>query len=236
MTIVPDNFTPDVFSLSIPVPALDIVILTVHEWDLCVVTTATTPGSVDDYFQKLPGGILRTGESLDAAFDRILQTKTGLSNVYKEQLITIGDPDRDTRGHVISIVYYALLDSQILLSSLDRTSARIIPIREVVSWDMMAYDHAKIIALARKRLEWKMEYTNIVQNLLPSHFSLSRLQEIYEIIFGHLFEKRHFQNKLLSTGMLHETGELDGTNPNPWAKLYEFPNKRIDDYKSTLKT
>ena len=62
MTIVPESFTPDIFSLSIPVPALDIVILTVHEGDLCVVTTATVPGAVDDYFQKLPSGILRTGE------------------------------------------------------------------------------------------------------------------------------------------------------------------------------
>lgn len=133
MTIVPDNFTPDVFSLSIPVPALDIVILTVHEGDLCVVTTATTPGSADDYFQKLPGGILRTGESLDGAFNRILQMKTGLSNVYKEQLVTVGNPDRDTRGHVISVVYYALVDSELLLSSLDRTSARLTPMKEIVS-------------------------------------------------------------------------------------------------------
>lgn len=234
MTIVPESFTPDIFSLSIPVPALDIVILTVHEGDLCVVTTATVPGAVDDYFQKLPSGILRTGEWLDEAFNRILRTKTGLSGVYKEQLVTIGTPDRDTRGHIISIVYYALVDSEAILCSLDRTSARLIPVKEVVSSDIMAYDHADIITMARRRLEWKMEYTNIVQNILPARFSLSRLQEIYEIIFGHMFEKRHFQKKLLWSGLLHETGEIDEESPNDTTKLYEFFGKRVDDYKSTL--
>lgn len=98
----------------------------------------------------------------------------------------------------------------------------------------MAYDHADMITLAHRRLKWKMEYTNIVQNILPSHFPLSRLQEIYEVIFGQVFEKRHFQEKLLSTGMLHETGESDRKSLDHEAKLYEFLGKRIDDYKTTL--
>lgn len=46
--------------------------------------------------------------------------------------MTIGNPERDTRGHVISVVYYALLDSQVLLSSLDLTRAHIVPLSETL--------------------------------------------------------------------------------------------------------
>ncbi len=141
--------------------------------------------------------------------------------------MTIGNPERDTRGHVISVVYYALLDSQVLLSSLDLTRAHIVPLSETLGSGIMAYDHADIIAYARQRLEWKMEYTNIAQNILPKRFSLSRLQEVYEIIFGQTFDKRNFRKKILSSGVLDETDELDRESSNRPAKLYEFNDKDL---------
>lgn len=101
------------------------------------------------------------------------------------------------------------------------------PIEEIFSGDIMAYDHADIIKYARQRLEWKMEYTNISQNILPARFALSRLQEVYEIIFGHTFDKRNFRKKFLSTGMLRETKELDRESSNRPAKLYEFCDKEL---------
>lgn len=91
----------------------------------------------------------------------------------------------------------------------------------------MAYDHADIIRYARQRLEWKMEYTNVSQNILPARFSLSRLQEVYETVFGHPFDKRNFRKKLLATGMLRETDELDRESSNRPAKLYEFSDKEL---------
>lgn len=141
--------------------------------------------------------------------------------------MTIGNPERDSRGHVISIVYYALVDSQILLSSLNLTRTRMIPVEEIFAGNIMAYDHADIVKYARQRLGWKMEYTNVSQNILPARFSLSRLQEVYEIIFGHSFDKRNFRKKFLSTGMLRETDELDRESSNRPAKLYEFCDKDL---------
>jgi 8-oxo-dGTP diphosphatase len=227
MTADSGNFTPDIFSLSIPVPALDVVIFTIYRGSLCVVTIETTPEVTDARLMRLPGGVLRSGEGLDEAFDRILLSKTGLSGVYKEQLMTIGNPDRDTRGHVISIVYYALMDAQTLLSSIDLTRAQLVPLERVLLAGNMAYDHAEIVAYARQRLEWKMEYTNIARNILPAKFSLTRLQEAYEIIFGRAFDKRNFRKKILSAGMLRETDELDRASSNRPARLYEFADKEL---------
>jgi len=36
----------------------------------------------------IPGGIVASGSSLEENFDRILEAKTGIKNVYKEQLYT----------------------------------------------------------------------------------------------------------------------------------------------------
>lgn len=56
------NFTPDIFGLSIPVPALDVVIFTIYKSELCIVVIQTTPGVTDDRLLRLPGGVLRSGE------------------------------------------------------------------------------------------------------------------------------------------------------------------------------
>lgn len=141
--------------------------------------------------------------------------------------MTLGDPGRDSRGHVISIVYYALMDAQTLLSSMDLTRAQLIPVEKMTAMEM-AYDHADIVAHARKRLEWRMEYTNIARNILPPRFSLTRLQESYETVFGRALDKRNFRKKILSTGALRETDELDRTSSNRPARLYEFIDEQLE--------
>ena len=91
-----------------------------------------------------------------------------------------------------------------------------------VSHDTVAYDHADIIAYAYQRLQWKMEYTNIARNILPIQFSLRQLQNVYELVFKKVFDKRNFRKKILSLGMLVETSEYDTTSSKRPARLYRF--------------
>ncbi len=46
----------------------------------------------------------------------------------------------------------------------------------------LAFDHKEIIQYAIKRIQWKLEYTNIAQYLLPKDFPLTDLQKVYEIV------------------------------------------------------
>lgn len=59
---------------------------------------------------SLPGGFVDVKESLEEAANNVLKKKTGLSNLYMEQLYTFGNVNRDPRTRVISTVYMALID------------------------------------------------------------------------------------------------------------------------------
>lgn len=58
----------------------------------------------------LPGGFVGIEESLEAGAKRKLKEKTGIDNVYTEQLYTFGDVGRDKRTRVISVGNIALVE------------------------------------------------------------------------------------------------------------------------------
>ena len=96
MSTLHPTYTDDIFNLSIPVLAVDIVLFTLYKDQLCVVLV---PGRNEWAHGRLtlPGGIISRGETLDAAADRILSRDTNISKVYKEQLYTFSTQGRDDR-------------------------------------------------------------------------------------------------------------------------------------------
>ena len=53
---------------------------------------------------------------------------------------------------------------------------------EVIENTGFAFDHAKVIVMGRERLKNKIEYTDIVFNMMPEYFTLGELQQVYEVI------------------------------------------------------
>lgn len=66
---------------------------------------------------------------------------------------------------------------------------------EILSTNGIAFDHAKIIVTALERLRGKVEYTDIALNLMPELFTLTQLQQVYEIILGRTLLKAPFRRK-----------------------------------------
>ncbi len=169
----------------------------------------------------LPGGFVRENESTEKAATRVLKDKAGLASVYLEQLYTFDEAGRDPRGHVLSVAYFALVDSG-KIKFIDGRVQEPTAFFDVNKPPAMAFDHKKIIAYALQRLQYKLEYTNAVANLLPARFTLSQLQKAYEIILGRKLDKRNFRKKFLAIGMIKPTNaKLSGTSHRP-AQLFAF--------------
>lgn len=216
--------------LSIPIPAIDIVIFTVYQNELCVVLLKQDFEWESSYI--LPGGIIAKWFSLEENFDDILKRKTWITGVYKEQLYTFWSPKRDKRGHTLSISYFALVSMDNFFKNIDFTKVAIVKYKDINEENIgfkdknIGSDHFEIIQYAKQRLEWKLEYTNVAKEILPEKFKMSQLQAIYEIITGNIYDKRNFQKKIFSLQILLETGEFDSSTNRP-AKLYTFKDKDL---------
>jgi len=169
----------------------------------------------------LPGAFVRPDEDLDGAARRALAESTGVTGVYLEQLYTFGRPDRDPRGRVISVAYYALVPS-------DRLRLCAALEAEAVGWfaldelPRLAFDHGEIVAMAHARLRAKLGYSTIAFQFLGERFTIPELQSVYEIILGEPLDKRNFRKWVLSLGQIEETGELRRSGRHRPARLYRL--------------
>lgn len=55
---------------------------------------------------------------------------------------------------------------------------------EVVENEKLAFDHPLVITSGISRLKNKLEYTDVVFNMMPEYFTLGELQQVYEVILG----------------------------------------------------
>lgn len=67
---------------------------------------------------------------------------------------------------------------------------------KLISEDGLAFDHPQILVDSILRLRNKVEYTDIAFNLMPEKFTLTDLQQVYEILLGRPLYKKNFRTKI----------------------------------------
>jgi 8-oxo-dGTP diphosphatase len=206
---------------------VDIVIFTIHSGSLRVLLVKRAAPPFQDQF-AIPGGFVLDGENLDQAALRELREETGVADVYLEQLYSFGDVERDPRGRIITVAYFALISTgHPLKAGTDASEADWWPMDRLPS---LAFDHDKILAYALERLRNKLEYTTVGFQLLPEKFTMTELQEIYEAILGKRLDKRNFRRKLALLKILKALPEYRRGGQRP-ARLYKFQAARFEKLK-----
>ena len=201
-----------------PAVSTDIVIFTIQEEQLKVLLIRRLSEPFKDGW-ALPGGFVGIDEDLEQAALRELQEETGITGVYLEQLYTFGSPDRDPRERVITVSYYSLVPIDRLSVSAG-SDARELGWFDSEALPELAFDHQQIVNKAKQRLTAKLAYSTIALQFMPSKFTLSELQKVYEIIHGGPLDKRNFRKRVQAYDCLQDTGEVRRNGSHRPARLY----------------
>jgi len=224
----PADTIPLAYTYDYPRPALtvDCVVFGLDEDDLKVLLIERDGPPFSGRW-ALPGGFVELGETLEHAAERELREETGLERVYLEQLYTFGAPDRDPRERVVTVAYYALvrLSEHRVQAATDARRAAWFALDDTPP---LAFDHARILAMAHERLKGKVRYQPIGFELLPTKFTLRQLQHLYETVLDRPLDKRNFRRKMLSTELLVELNEVETDVAHRAARLYRFDKRKYE--------
>ncbi len=189
----------------------------------------------------LPGGFVRSDESLDDAAARVLAAKAGLRGPFLEQLYTFGEPGRDPRTRVVTVAYYGLVDFERFTAAVE-AGADVAVGRISVPWEgetggavevlgadgaalALAFDHDELLGTAVKRLRGKLDWAPVGFQLLPERFTLLDLQRVHETVLGRPLNKDSFRRRMLASGQLEATGTSQKDVDHRPAELYRFARR-----------
>ena len=173
---------------------------------------------------SLYGGFVRSDESVNDAANRVLYELTGLRNLYMRQVGAFGNVDRDPGERVVSVAYYALINVKDYDDRLRKEHGV-----EWVNVDEIPHlysDHNEMVQKARKLMRQKISTEPVGFRLLPSLFTLTQLQHLYEAVNGEELDTRNFRKRIKEMDFIEKTELIDKTGSKRGASLYRF-NKRI---------
>lgn len=213
-----------------PAVTVDIVVVTIHDNDLKVLLIRRGEEPFSGMW-AIPGGFVEERESLRRAAWRELREETGVTASFLEQFGAFGHPDRDPRGRVITVAYYALVpyDRLRIAAGSDAAEAELFAFRALPE---LAFDHAKILRRVRGRLREKVADPVIALQLVPERFTLTDLQRAYELVLDESVDKRNFRKKMLSIGLVEPTGEMKRSGPHRPARLYRVKDPADVPYRA----
>ncbi|SDT07315.1 NUDIX hydrolase [Microterricola viridarii] len=167
----------------------------------------------------LPGGWLPVDEELGKAAARTLNETTGLTPKYLEQLYTFGALDRSPGRRVVSVVYWALVQSDEAARTAEGENVRWFPADDLPE---LAFDHNLIVDYALWRLRTKLEYSRIAHAFLGETFTLAQLREVHEAVLQRPIDPANFRRTLEASKTVIATDEYLAGTPHRPPRLYRF--------------
>ena len=177
---------------------------------------------------SLLGDLVFPNEDLDAAAYRILKQRTGLSDVYLEQVSTFGTVSRHPAGRVVTVAYCSLINVQHHKLNILDNELHWHDIKNVTD---LAFDHQEIFDTCLKQLQKRVQEHPLGFNLLPKKFSLRDLQNLYEAILDIKMDRRNFRKKFFSMDFLIDLNEMEQDVPHRPGKLYKFNYEKYEKKK-----
>ncbi|MFC3158414.1 ADP-ribose pyrophosphatase YjhB, NUDIX family [Chryseobacterium arachidis] len=174
---------------------------------------------------SLMGGFIGDEETSDEAAQRVLNTLTGLENIYLEQLNSYTQIDREPTARIMSISYYALINIEKNIQINEKYSAKWFDLQDFPS---LIFDHNEMVKDAVLRLRRRASTRPIGFELLPEKFTMKDLQTLYEAIFNEQYDKRNFISKINALDILVKTEGKDMSSSKKGSFLYTFDEEKYN--------
>src|SRR5215213_3124907 len=198
--------------------SVDCVIFGYDEKRLKVLLIKSDLKEFEDLYSLL-GDLVKPNEDMEDAPYRVLRERTGLHDVYLEQVQTFGNLGRHPSGRVITTAYYSLVN---IKSHKLQLTANELHWHNVDEIDKMAFDHKLILDTCLQRLREKILEHPVIFNLLPEKFSLRELQDLYQAILGQELDRRNFRKRINLKNWLVDLNEMEEDVPHRPGKLYKL--------------
>ena len=206
--------------------SVDCVIFGFDEGELKILLIERNEEPFKGWF-ALPGNLVDNTEAIESAAERILYELTGLKGIFMEQYYTFGALGRHPLGRVITVAYYAMirLNGQKDVKPVTDYARQAVwmPVKDMPE---LAFDHSRIFRKSFEKIKNKISYQPIAFELLPEKFTLTQLQNLYEVILNKKLDKRNFRKKMLAYDILKELDEKQKGVSYRAAKLYKFDKRK----------
>lgn len=179
---------------------------------------------------SLLGDLVKPEEDLEESAYRILKQRTGMNDLYLEQVHTFGEVGRHPAGRVVSVAYCSLINVQ---HHKLKTLENDLHWHDVDSVKELLFDHKKIFDACYKWLQKRVQEHPLGFSLLPNKFSLRELQNLYEAILNKKLDRRNFRKKFFSMNFLVDMGEEEKNVPHRPGRLYKFDYEKYEKNKKT---
>ena len=175
---------------------------------------------------SLLGDLVLPKDDLDASAYRILKQRTGLSDVYLEQVHTCGGVNRHPAGRVVTVTYCSLINVQHHKINILDNELHWHDVNNVAD---LAFDHQQIFDNCLLQLQKRVQEHPLGFNLLPKKFSLRELQNLYEAILNVKMDRRNFRKKFFAMDLLIDLDEMEQDVPHRPGKLYKFNYEKFEN-------
>jgi len=186
---------------------------------------------------KLPGNHVGMHERIEDTATRVLKEQAGAEKIFMKQFKVFSDLDRLQRREmdylwikknglkeerVVTVGFYSLVK----LSSFDSSK-----LLNVAAWHNindvgdLIFDHKEILNEALIKLKDDIFSYPLAFELLPKKFTLTQLQNVYEVILNTKYDKRNFRRKILSHTYIVSCNEKQYGVAHKAPELFKFDAK-----------
>jgi 8-oxo-dGTP diphosphatase len=201
--------------------SVDTVLLTPHGRRLAVLLTRAADVRAKERWE-LPWDSLTGEETLEDCAQRIARDVLSGPPAWIEQVGALGDRRRHPGGAAVSIEFTGLVPS-----------GAPSPVGGQTAWfptdelPQMSPRQRAMVDAALRSLVAGLDASPVAFRLLPATFTLSQLQEIYEVLLGKRLHKASFRRSLHAAWLVEPTDEWRSEGRGRPAQLFRYaPKKR----------